>query len=291
MFTRKNTLISVAVLALLAGCGGGGSDSSTTSNAGTAPTARTTNTTPTVDNSVMAGTLVLSADPSIEFGGEGKVYYEQFTNADGTLPNGVGPFVAGTSAPIPSFGLRVISDSLTAGQPKKTARFALDLTETTASAAAGETPEVLQLLIDQVDLTVTADAGGTSRLSVAIPTTAKLYVRAVSKAGRVANVNVGNLAGDLIRLTDEGDAGASSGFTLNLDAAIERAITVAQGDALTALNDVKNFSGVFDTKAVLSNVTMTYKGAPLPSQTVTVTSSNQPAVTGTGVAGKTQMNM
>src|SRR3569833_953235 len=91
MFTRKNTLISLAVVAFLAGCGGGGGDS--TPAAGSSTTSSTTTSTGSngaiaaTSDAKFADTMVLASDQVAgTYGGQViGIGYTNYTSTDPTV--------------------------------------------------------------------------------------------------------------------------------------------------------------------------------------------------------------
>jgi hypothetical protein len=295
MFKRKNALISLAVALLISACGGGGGDdpspSTTTpppaTNPGTGnnPPDGGNNPPPaTVDNEPMAGNLQL-LDPAVIFNGT-PINVSQF-EANEDLPNGAGSFARGTNAPIQTFGLGVESEGMDmdgAGQTKRV-RMAIDLTEEAGTVAAGEEAEVLQFMIDQVDLAVSA----TNELSVTVPSTAKLYVYTKNSSGGIANMTVADLPADAVRLVDVPEVYESRAITIDFDAIFARLLEAAQGDTarLAVFNSVKDFTGTFGMSSTISNVAIQKTGdGAATGADITVTNSDQPAVTGGGLVGR-----
>jgi hypothetical protein len=284
MFKDKNVLISLAVAALLAACGGGGGGSTPASTASTSTTARTSTTTPTtpaptivVDESLMAGFMLLVGN-QVLFDGTG-ITTDQFSNTAAT-PKGAYGFAKGTNAPLQTFGLRVRPEDMAidAGQTK-VARLAFELKDRAVGGV-----QVAQLMIDQVTISVSA----TNQFTVSVPATAKMYIYVNNASGQNANLTVGSLAADLVKLTTISGDASSHGFTLDLDAAVTAALAAAQGDTakLAVFNSLKDFAGEFDLNATLSNVAIHKEdGTTLAGAAITVTGSGQPAVNGSGVKG------
>jgi hypothetical protein len=275
MLTKKNALISMAVVLALAACGGGGSDSDATP--ATTPPGDTTppggETPPPAngeDQTVMEGHLLLVGD-QVLFNGIG-ITMEQFAT-------GAFGFAKGTNFPLQTFGLRLmpVEMAIEAGQSQR-ARLALEMID---AAASGQ--QAVQLMINEVDIAV--DASGT--WTVSIPSTATLYAYARDAAGASANLAVTNLPADLISLTDISGDSTSKGLTIDLDAALGEVVAGATGEQLTTFQKVAGFTGDFTLRSTLSNVEIRSQtgDAELVGDSITVTGSGQAAVSGAGVEG------
>lgn len=276
MLTKKNALISMAVVLALAACGGGGSDSPATPST-TPPPGDTTppggDTPPPAtgeEQTVMEGHLLLVGD-QVLFNDIG-ITMEQFAT-------GAYGFAKGTNFPLQTFGLRLmpVEMAIEAGQSQR-ARLAIEMID---AAAAGQ--QAVQLMINEVDIAV--DASGTWTIS--IPSTATLYAYARDAAGASANLAVTNLPADLISLTDISGDPTSKGFTIDLDAALGEVVAGATGEQLTIFQKVVGFTGDFTLRSTVSNVEMRSQtgNAELVGDSITVTGSGQTAVSGAGVEG------
>lgn len=307
MFKQKNVLISLAVAALLTACGGGGGSDSTdtttppattppattppaTTPPATTPPATTPPDTATpVDQTTMKGFLQLVGDELVF--STTTITVAQLQNEGNGFPQGVGPFARGTNAPLQSFGIRVMPEEMSSPDvvEAKRVRMAFDLTEEANSAGVGETAESLQLMIDQVDISVSASNAATepNKLSVTVPSTAKLYVYIKGATAAPVNLTVSGLPANVIKLNNIAGDPFSKAFTLDLEALMTHILATAQGTDLAAAQSVAAFVGTFSMKTTVSNVSMKRaNAAALTGPSITVTGSNQPAVTGAGVAGR-----
>jgi hypothetical protein len=276
MLTKKNALISMAVVLALAACGGGGSDSDAA--ASITPPGNTTpppggNTPPPAtgeEQNVMGGHLLLVGD-QVLFNGIGITTAQFATGAFG--------FAKGTNFPLQTFGLRLmpVEMAIQAGQSQR-ARLAFEMVD---AAAAGR--QAVQLMINQVDIAV--DANGT--WTVSVPSTATLYAYARDAAGTSANLAVTNLPAGLISLSDISGDPTSKGLTINLDAALGAVVAGATGEQLTTFQKVVGFTGDFTLRSTLSNVEVRSQtgNTELVGDSITVTGSGQTAVSGAGVEG------
>jgi hypothetical protein len=280
MFKRKNLLVAVAVSALLAACGGG-SDSPASTSAGGSSSTASGNTAAAA--SALRGSLKNIGD-NIEFS---NVAIQTSQLADtATFPDGVGPFTRGTSAPVSNFGFRVQPQGMEGNAAQTTkASFAIDLAERagTAGIAAGEQAEALQVLVDNVSVTANADGS----FSLADVAGSKVYVYFKPATG--AAVNASASATGLVKVAADPNDPTSAWLTIDLDKAISNAAGASTGTTATTLGKIKDMTGSFDFKSVVSNVGMTKAdGTPLTGTAITVTNAGQTTAAGGGAAGRIQ---
>lgn len=294
MFTRKNTLISLAVVAFLAGCGGGG-DGGTPAPSGTnSPASSTSNppvsTAPTTDTK-LASSIVLENNYMVFQSGSNnyiQIGYKDFnsnTPRDAATNYGAYGFAKGTNAPIQGIGYQVAVDAPPAADSRP-GRVAFELQD-----QAGVTPqEVLRIEIDKI--TSAVDANG--NLTVTVPADAKVYVYASSAAGK-ATVSA-PASGSMVSVVDENGAKA---LMFNVDAAVSAAVNAATGANKTVMSSVKNFgSGMakpFEVTLLFSNLNMKLTdGTALTGKAgnkgITVDGSGLPGVLGGGATGYVQVD-
>lgn len=279
MLMKKNALISIAMVLALAACGGGSDGDSNPpatnppADGGNPPGGD--NPPANVDDSLMEGHMVL-VNNQVLFNGTG-VALEDFSTT------GAYGFAKGTTFPLQSFGLRLMPVDMTTetGQSKR-ARVALELMD---SAEGGQ--QAVQMMIDEVDIAI--DAAGV--WTVTVPSTATLYAYARDAAGATANLAVTNLPADLIRLASIDGDPSSNGFTIDVDRAFQQVVAGAPAEDQAVFNSVIGFTGDFNLRSTVSNVEIHSQtgGTVLTGASITVTGSNQPAVTGAGVQGILQV--
>jgi hypothetical protein len=270
MFKPKNTLISLAVVALLAACGGGGGDDNP--NAGgssdgngngnpTAPGGQTFES--TADAKLASG---FESNNQVLIGNNSSTGYAKFAStdfSDNTARPATDPFPGSyglyaqertTNAPLKSFGYDFRLSGTSAAE-NGTGRVAFELKD---QATAQQ--EVLRILVDKVNYTVaTAGAGFTP--TVTIPADAKVYVFAQNAAGQKASVNVA-AASDLVTVIPTPGSAVAGDYSivLNVDKAVAAAAAGAGGQDQTVLQGVKDFRATktepFAVTMSLSNVSM-----------------------------------
>ena len=295
MFTRKNTLISVAVLALLAGCGGGGGDSPSTSGGGSTNTSTGTGTgtnapAATTDQK-LANTMVLANDHVAGvYGGQATaIGYANYTSntpgvnqAFGNAGYGAFGMDKGTNAPIKGFGYRVRfagTDGVCTAE-SRTGRIAYELKDQSTVAQG----KVLQMMIDKVTINKLADCSFT----VSQAADSRVYVYAKNAAGQAGNGSAVAPA-NAVTLTPSGD-GESSYLMVDVDAIVGAAKSAATGTNAQALASAAGFTSgetvPFESALTISTVNMTRQaGAALAGKAITVTNSGVAGVAdGGGVA-------
>lgn len=277
MFKRKNVLVAVAVSVLLAACGGGGDDAPSVSAGGTGtPSGGGSNNGATTGT--FAGTYTLAND---------QILYAPTTAGAVTLAQlaaaPIGPFANGTSSAVAQAGFRLSSPTLPAGTAagvKQDARMAVSFVEKAASVGAGEAAEALQVVVP-VTFTTVNNTDGTQSATIAPTANGNAFIYYKPKTGAAQNISVP--AAGLIKLSVDPADTTSQFVSIDLDAAVTKA-----GAAFASSKDI---SGSFDMATVLSNVSVKSEaGAALPTTNVTVTGSNQAAVSGSGVAGTILIN-
>lgn len=289
MFTRKNTLISLAVVAFLAGCGGGGSGgspaaSTPASAAGSGSAGSGSAGIAATSDAKFADTMVLASDQvaGIYNGQPMGIGYTNYTSTDPTVNAAYGNtsygafgMDKGTNAPIVGFGYRLgfngTNGTCTAGS--KTGRIGFELKD---QAGAAE-QKVLQVMVDNITVTEAADCSYTVTQGAG----SKVYVYAKNAAGQTANGSAAAPA-NVVSLTPSGD-GSSSFLMLNVNAAVGAAKAAATGTAAATLGSVATFTSgqakPFESSMTLSTVKMTRADGttPLAGKAISVTNS--------GVAG------
>lgn len=271
MSMKKNAIVSLAMVLALAACGGSdGGDPPATNPPPTDTNNPPGGNPPPVNDTVLEGHLLLVGD-QVLFNDIG-ITTEQFAT-------GAYGFAKGTTFPLQSFGLRLMPvDMITdSGQTQK-ARVAFELID---AAAGGQ--QAVQMMINEVDVAV--DAAG--QWTVSVPSTATLYVYTRTATGETANATVTGLPADLIRLSPISGDSTSSGLTLDVDRAFEQVVTAASVAAQPVFNSVIGFTGDFNLRTTISNVEIRSQtgDTALTGASITVTGSDQPAVTGAGVQG------
>ncbi|HWW04752.1 hypothetical protein [Collimonas sp.] len=144
-------------------------------------------------------------------------------------------------------------------------------------ADTGNSGLVLQVIVDQADLSL----DGNKQLSVAIPAGAKMYVSAKTSGGTGANLTLTKISDiQFIEVVD-------NKLTVNTGIVLKHMLSQLQGQSSALLSNLKNLSGTFNTKFVVSNLNIrseTDKTA-VKGLSVSIAGSGQPAVNGLGVLG------
>lgn len=280
MFKTKNVMLAVAVSMLLAACGGGSDSPSSSVGTGTGTGTGTGSGNTAAAADALRGSLV-NVGNEIEFSDVG-ITTTQFS----TLAGGVGPFARGTNAPLTNFGFRIAPQNMDgAAAQSKTASVSFDLSEQASSVGAGETAEALQILIDKV--TVNAAADGT--FSIADTAGSKVYVYYKPATGTAAVTSAA--ANGLVTIKPVAGDTTSNILSVDLETAVTRAIAASTGATATTMNQIKNSAGLFNMKAVLSNVHM-FKAdgtTTMDSTGVTMTQGGQISAAGGSASGVIQL--
>src|SRR3569623_79115 len=262
MFTRKNALISLAVVAFLAGCGGGGDSGSPApntnaaggGNGGTASSDQKFADTMVLVNDQVAGT---SNTQVMGLGYNNYTSTDPAVNAEYGNPSyGILGVYKGTSAPITTFGYRLVfngtgtNGACTPGS--KIGRIGFELKD---QAGAAEQKD-LQVMIDKVTIAEAADCSFT----VSQDATSKVYVYAKNAAGQTGNGSATAPAG-VVTVAPSNDGAGGSYLLLNVDAAVGAAKAAATGTNASVLGSVVTFTSgetkPFESSMTISNVNMT----------------------------------
>ncbi|WP_211474063.1 hypothetical protein [Collimonas humicola] len=141
----------------------------------------------------------------------------------------------------------------------------------------GSSGLVLQLIVDQADLSL----DGNRQLSISVPAGASMYVfvKAGSSAG--ANFTLAKISeNQFIEITN-------NNLTVNTGTVLKHILSQLGGQSAALLAGLKNLSGTFNMKFVVSNLNVrseTNKSA-VKGLSVLVAGSGQPAVSGLGIQG------
>ncbi|WP_211467588.1 hypothetical protein [Collimonas silvisoli] len=173
-----------------------------------------------------------------------------------------------------SFAYKVIGSPIprnAGGVMTTTVSLGVELTDT------GNSGLVLQFIVDQAELSL----DGNKQLSVSIPAGAKMYV--FGKASGIAGANL-----TLTKISDNQFIQVvNNKLTVNTGIVLVHLLSQLQGQSSALLSNLKNLSGTFNTKFVVSNLNVRSETdkTGVKGLSVTVTGSGQPAVNGLGILG------
>jgi hypothetical protein len=144
-------------------------------------------------------------------------------------------------------------------------------------ADTGSSGLVLQFIVDQADLSLDAN----KQLSVSIPAGAKMYV--FGKTSSIAGVNA-----TLTKISDiQFIQVVDNKLTVSTGIVLKHMLSQLQGQSSALLANLKNLSGTFNTKFVVSNLSLRSEGdkTGVKGLSVSIPGIDQPAVNGLGVQG------